>query len=733
MSLSTSVNILQDYPSVSHVFAPNFVTVKLSGRDKYGVWKTQMLCLFESHGMLGFINNADNFPAADDKKLWRRSDALVKGWILGSLSEQVLALCVPDFPSPDFTAKHVWEKLAATYDPQPHAAGDRTGDEERRNQETEIKDEKLANIHQQLYLAVEHKRLKEIESLLKTKQVKLADRISINGNTALHLAVACHTVKNRFLDRMLDLEPESSTRLMDVRNSDGSTLLHLAASLGNTDAARILVDRSQGLLFAKDNEGCTPLDILPWGPKNTDTYLYLLTMHAHPEQGTGSVHMISDERPLVNAISCRDFELACKLTKRYNVLKGDDDVLMAIAHHFPCDFGLIELINYELWKTPILRFVTRAALGYEVSSILDLNFMMLAIVVLGVVFYYFKRRGESREAARKLLVMVCGLIKDSSNCDHNYSKPIFEAVKRDAWDVVQHIVSCFPNTIRSVDEDGHNIAQAALKNRSLKVMAVITHGDQWAKHTNISQINVEGDDPFGNNLLHFAARLAPADKLNHISGAALQIRFELQWFKIAKRWLPQCIKEKNKVGETPEMVFTREHKELEMKGEKWLKDTANSGLVTATLLTTITFAAAITVPGGNDDKTGNPQFAGRTIFTLFAVSNALSMLTSATSLLLFLSIFTSPFGEKDFALHLHLRLLSAFATLFMSATFMIAAFGATLALMFGQTNSLFYWIIPLTWLPISCFGLYANSLVELPPKWAIRLLQRLRLVDRLFI
>ncbi|XP_024959082.1 uncharacterized protein LOC112500057 [Cynara cardunculus var. scolymus] len=656
MSLSTSVNILQDYPSVSHVFAPNFVTVKLSGRDKYGVWKTQMLCLFESHGMLGFINNADNFPAADDKKLWRRSDALVKGWILGSLSEQVLALCVPDFPSPDFTAKHVWEKLAATYDPQPHAAGDRTGDEERRNQETEIKDEKLANIHQQLYLAVEHKRLKEIESLLKTKQVKLADRISINGNTALHLAVACHTVKNRFLDRMLDLEPESSTRLMDVRNSDGSTLLHLAASLGNTDAARILVDRSQGLLFAKDNEGCTPLDILPWGPKNTDTYLYLLTMHAHPEQGTGSVHMISDERPLVNAISCRDF-----------------------------------------------------------------------------VFYYFKRRGESREAARKLLVMVCGLIKDSSNCDHNYSKPIFEAVKRDAWDVVQHIVSCFPNTIRSVDEDGHNIAQAALKNRSLKVMAVITHGDQWAKHTNISQINVEGDDPFGNNLLHFAARLAPADKLNHISGAALQIRFELQWFKIAKRWLPQCIKEKNKVGETPEMVFTREHKELEMKGEKWLKDTANSGLVTATLLTTITFAAAITVPGGNDDKTGNPQFAGRTIFTLFAVSNALSMLTSATSLLLFLSIFTSPFGEKDFALHLHLRLLSAFATLFMSATFMIAAFGATLALMFGQTNSLFYWIIPLTWLPISCFGLYANSLVELPPKWAIRLLQRLRLVDRLFI
>ena len=137
--------------------------------------------------------------------------------------------------------------------------------------------------------------------------------------------------------------------------------------------------------------------------------------------------------------------------------------------------------------------------------------------------------------ARKLLEMVCRLIKDSStrcgDIHNNYSEAIFEAVKRDACDFVQHIVLWFPNAIRSVDEDGHNIVQAALKHRSLKVMALITHGE-CAKQTNISQ-NVEAaDDPFGNNLLHFAARLAPHNKLSHISGAALQIRFELQWFKV---------------------------------------------------------------------------------------------------------------------------------------------------------------------------------------------------------
>ena len=39
-------------------------------------------------------------------------------------------------------------------------------------------------------------------------------------------------------------------------------------------------------------------------------------------------------------------------------------------------------------------------------------------------------------------------------------------------------------------------------------------------------------DPSGNNLLHLAARLAPSSKLNLISGAALQIQRELQWFKV---------------------------------------------------------------------------------------------------------------------------------------------------------------------------------------------------------
>ncbi|KAL4563850.1 hypothetical protein LXL04_027898 [Taraxacum kok-saghyz] len=125
------------YPYPSHVYTPSFVTIKLSGKDKYNIWKTQILCLLESHGMLGFINGAFVSPQSsssgkekpDDHqsrhRLWRRSDALVKGWILRSLSEKTLTFVVDRLierirhqeinNGGDFSAKDVWDELHSMY------------------------------------------------------------------------------------------------------------------------------------------------------------------------------------------------------------------------------------------------------------------------------------------------------------------------------------------------------------------------------------------------------------------------------------------------------------------------------------------------------------------------------------------------------------------------------------------------------------------------------------------
>lgn len=48
----------------------------------------------------------------------------------------------------------------------------------------------------------------------------------------------------------------------------------------------------------------------------------------------------------------------------------------------------------------------------------------------------------------------------------------------------------------------------------------------------IKDLIVDKIDVGGNNMLHLVARQAPQEKLNAISGAALQMRSELLWFKV---------------------------------------------------------------------------------------------------------------------------------------------------------------------------------------------------------
>ncbi|KAL0315834.1 UNVERIFIED_CONTAM: hypothetical protein Sradi_5461600, partial [Sesamum radiatum] len=80
-----------------------------------------------------------------------------------------------------------------------------------------------------------------------------------------------------------------------------------------------------------------------------------------------------------------------------------------------------------------------------------------------------------------------------------------------------------------------------------------------------------------------------------------------------------------KAKKSPKMVFTEEHKILKEEGEKWMKDTSNSCTIAAALIATVMFAAAITVPGGNESSSGFPIFSGNSAFIVFAISDAISI------------------------------------------------------------------------------------------------------------
>ncbi|KAF5800707.1 putative PGG domain-containing protein [Helianthus annuus] len=192
-------------------------------------------------------------------------------------------------------------------------------------------------------------------------------------------------------------------------------------------------------------------------------------------------------------------------------------------------------------------------------------------------------------------------------------------------------------------------------------------------------------DKDGNNLLHLAAQLAPIHKLNVVSGAALQMQRELQWFKLRK------------------------------EGEELMKKTADSYTITATLIITIVFAAAITIPGGNNGDTGKAIYLTRPSFIVFAISDAISLFTSTTSLLSLLSILTARYCDEDFLYKLPKRLIDGLVMLFLSVTSLMVAFSTALYTVSGQENN---WILipiaALTCLPVASFvTLQFPLLVEL--------------------
>ncbi|PNX59607.1 ankyrin repeat protein, partial [Trifolium pratense] len=133
---------------------------------------------------------------------------------------------------------------------------------------------------------------------------------------------------------------------------------------------------------------------------------------------------------------------------------------------------------------------------------------------------------------------------------------------------------------------------------------------------------------------------------------------ELQWFKEVEKLDHPLHKEvKNQDGKTPWQVFKEEHKALLEEGKNWMKDTSNSCMLVATLIATIAFAAAITVPGGNNQDKGIPIFLSDTTFMVFAVSDALALFSSMTSLLMFLAILNARFAEEDFVMALPEKLI----------------------------------------------------------------------------
>ena len=155
---------------------------------------------------------------------------------------------------------------------------------------------------------------------------------------------------------------------------------------------------------------------------------------------------------------------------------------------------------------------------------------------------------------------------------------------------------------------------------------------------------------------------------------------------------PFLLEAQNHNGRTPQELFRESYKELVKEGEKWMKETATSCTVAGALIVTIMFAAAITVPGGNNQNTGFPMFLNEKLFMLFIISDALSLLSASTSLLMFIGILTARYAEEDFLKSLPNKMIIGLSTLIFSIATMMITFCASLFIILPRKSRM---LIPL--------------------------------------
>ncbi|XP_059435170.1 uncharacterized protein LOC132168108 isoform X1 [Corylus avellana] len=245
---------------------------------------------------------------------------------------------------------------------------------------------------------------------------------------------------------------------------------------------------------------------------------------------------------------------------------------------------------------------------------------------------------------------------------------------------------------------GRNIFFYAILHRQPKIFSLIYGIDSKNSITNAV-------DKSSCTILHMAGMLETSKKRDRITGEALKMQSELQWFKEVERiCLPWINDIQNDTNMTPREFFTHNHKNMVKDGEKWMKDTATSCTVVGALIITIMFTVAFTVPGGNDQNTGFPMFSHKTLFMVFIISDTLSLFSSSTSVMVFLGILTSRYAEEDFLRSLPTKMITGLSTLFFSIATMMIAFCAGLFIMLPGKSWMTIPVICLASVTVILFG-----------------------------
>ncbi|KAF2309308.1 hypothetical protein GH714_001562 [Hevea brasiliensis] len=102
---------------------------------------------------------------------------------------------------------------------------------------------------------------------------------------------------------------------------------------------------------------------------------------------------------------------------------------------------------------------------------------------------------------------------------------IYDAIKCGSFEFIEELLTCNAVIIWRVDKKGRTLFAHGITLRQEKIFNLIY---RFGSRRRILIML----DVFKNNYLHLAAKLSPSFQLDRVPGAALQMQWELQWFKV---------------------------------------------------------------------------------------------------------------------------------------------------------------------------------------------------------
>ncbi|KAM0041981.1 putative ankyrin repeat-containing domain, PGG domain, ankyrin repeat-containing domain superfamily [Helianthus debilis subsp. tardiflorus] len=518
---------------------------------------------------------------------------------------------------------------------------------------------------------------KAAKPILDKRPDVIRSAITENYETLLHVAASAESTKavEEFVANLVLLMDKID---LELQNKNYNTALSLAAAAGNVKTAKIMVHKNPAVAEIPGNNRTMPL--------------YMATLFAKPEM-VRYLYGISKKMEgdywshenrgwvLQKCVESDIFDVALKIVAdrpELLVKKGLlTDVLLALAQKPKAFKGKKPHVVFRIIKSIFGVFHVKVGPGEKESEALQL----LKIIWENI----------ATMAKTEIDDIIRGPPLRVGTTKSYPSRVLFVAAKMGNTRFIVELIRSYPDLIWKQDDKGKTIFHLAIKRRQEKIYNLLY--EIGAMKDLITPIK----DKNGNNMLHMVSKSAKPSRFQNVSGVALQMQRELLWFKEVEQMIPpQYRQRKNGKKVTPQDLFTKKHAELVTKGEDWMKHTASQCMVVATLITTIVFAAAFTLPGGYNQNTGIPFFRKEPALIIFVIADAVSLISSSTSILMFLAILTSRYAERDFLESLPRKLLFGLATLFLSIVTMMIAFSASFFVLYDKK---------VKWVPITITGL----------------------------